>query len=318
MKKRNLYITGSALVAVALAAAFFAGRALAGGIPATGALTYSGLLQDVSGAPLTGSHAIQVNFWSAATGGTTPLCQTASASITLDAGRFSVALPDTCTDVVKANKDAWVDVLVDGVSLGRTKLGAVPYAVEAAHATSADTATSATSATTATNATTAATANAAGGALKTTIDGLAAKADLPKITAWTAYTPALDAQGAAVTGVPTNVGFWRRLGDSIEVMITTRFNTASSDTRFLIWHLPSNFQPSRPSGEPYALGSAVTRAGAVFGACVVDTESNSGDGVFALCDGTDALRRSDVGTGGKVLVMLHFTVPISGWTLTTP
>jgi len=164
MKKRTLYFTASALVGAAIAAAFFAGRALAGGIPATGALTYSGFLQNASGDPLTGSHPIQVNFWNAATGGTAPLCQTPSTSIALDAGRFSIGLPDTCTSAVKANPNAWVEVLVDGVTLGRTKLGAVPYAVEAGHATSADTAT------------TAATANAAGGALDTRLDAIEAAA----------------------------------------------------------------------------------------------------------------------------------------------
>jgi len=125
----------SGVVGIA-ATAFLAGRALAGGIPATGALTYSGLLQGAAGVALSGSHPIRVSFWNAASGGTTPLCQTASSSIALDAGRFSVALPDTCTNAVRDNADAWAEVEVDGVSLGRTKLGAVPYAVEAARATS--------------------------------------------------------------------------------------------------------------------------------------------------------------------------------------
>jgi len=86
----------------------------------------------------------------------------------------------------------------------------------------------------------------------------------------------------------------------------------------LIWGLPNGLQPLRPSNEAYALGSAVTAASSVFGACVVDAESGSGDGVFALCHGTDAIRRSEVGPGLKTMVMLHFTVPVSGWTLTTP
>ncbi len=131
----------------ALAVAFLTGRVLASGIPATGALTYAGLLQDASGAPLPGSHNIQVMLWSMATGGTTPLCQTTSTSIALDAGRFSLVLPDACTTAVQANADTWVDVLVDGGSLGRTKLGAVPYAVEASHAASASNADNATAAT---------------------------------------------------------------------------------------------------------------------------------------------------------------------------
>ena len=36
---------------------------------------------------------------------------------------------------MKANPDLWIEVIVEGESLGRTKLGAVPYAVEAARVT---------------------------------------------------------------------------------------------------------------------------------------------------------------------------------------
>jgi hypothetical protein len=136
-------LLGSGMIG-ALAAAFLAGRVLAGGIPATAALTYAGLLQDANGAPLTGSHNIQVALWAMASGGSSPLCQTTSTPIGLDGGRFSIALPDACTTAVQANAESWVEVLLDGATLGRTKLGAVPYAVEASHATAADNATAAT------------------------------------------------------------------------------------------------------------------------------------------------------------------------------
>jgi hypothetical protein len=134
-------ILGAAAIA---GAAFLAGRALAGGIPATGALSYSGTLEDATGAPMTGSPNLQVDFWGAASGGTTPLCQTGPSATALDNGRFSVALPDTCTTAVKGNPNLWVEVFVNGNTLGRTKINAVPYAVEAGHATNADSAASAT------------------------------------------------------------------------------------------------------------------------------------------------------------------------------
>jgi hypothetical protein len=81
-------------------------------------------------------HNIQVILYDAVTAGNN-LCQTASASMNIVNGRFAVQLPDTCTAAVGANSSAWVDVLVDGSDTGRTKLGAVPYAVEANHAASA-------------------------------------------------------------------------------------------------------------------------------------------------------------------------------------
>src|SRR5262249_48869424 len=82
------------------------------------------------------------------TGGTA-LCSSAAASVSLVGGAFQASLGDSCTTIVRANPDLWIDVLIDGASVGRTKLGAVPYAVEADHAVSASSATTATTAATA-------------------------------------------------------------------------------------------------------------------------------------------------------------------------
>jgi hypothetical protein len=187
--KRNLKWTvlagGAACV---LAAGFVGGRAWAGGIPAKGALTYSGVLQKPDGSPLTSSgHNLEIKLWSTGPTGGTALCDTtvAAPTFTLDnSGRFSVQLDDACTGAIGANAGAFVEILLDGNTLGRTKLGAVPYAIEATHAVNADSAANATVAATANaathavnadsaaNATVAATANAAGGALQTTLSNL--------------------------------------------------------------------------------------------------------------------------------------------------
>jgi hypothetical protein len=140
------------VVATALVAGVIGGRAWAGGIPSAGALTYSGVLKDAAGAPLTGNHNIQLNFWNAATGGETPACLTPSVPVALEGGAFAIPLPDSCIVAVKSNSNVWVEIIVDGASLGRAKVNAVPYAVEAAHAVSADSATSAGTATTASGA----------------------------------------------------------------------------------------------------------------------------------------------------------------------
>jgi hypothetical protein len=161
MIRRNRIVLGIASLGLAVGLGY-AIRAAASGIPATNALSYTGVLEDSSG-PITGSHSIQAILYDAATAGNV-LCQTtAGATVTVTNGHFSIQLPDTCTTAVGGNPNAWVDVLVDGSDTGRTKIGAVPYAVEANHAPNADNATNAT------NATTAATANAAGGTLASTI-----------------------------------------------------------------------------------------------------------------------------------------------------
>jgi hypothetical protein len=120
-------------------------RARASGVPAVQALTYSGVLTDASGTPLTGSKNIQISVYDMAASGNLQ-CSAGSAATTLVSGGFRLALPDTCTTAVHATPDLWLEVFVDGTSLGRTKLGVVPFAVEADHAKNADNATSATNA----------------------------------------------------------------------------------------------------------------------------------------------------------------------------
>jgi hypothetical protein len=132
MKRLRLVTWGLSLAAVAAGSAYLIGRARAAGIPATAPMTYSGTLTDTSGIPLTGSQNIQVQFWDMATAGTV-VCTTGGGSgpQTLVNGGFSLALPDSCVTAVHANPDLWAEVLVGGASTGRTKLGAVPFALEA-------------------------------------------------------------------------------------------------------------------------------------------------------------------------------------------
>jgi hypothetical protein len=104
------------------------------GVPSTQALTYSGTLLAPSGEALSGTRNIEVKLWASGTEGEDPLCTTGSQALELEAGRFTLSLPEACVAAVSEHADAWLDVLVDGASLGRTKLGAVPYAIEAAHA----------------------------------------------------------------------------------------------------------------------------------------------------------------------------------------
>jgi hypothetical protein len=136
-QSRRLIAVGVAsLVAVAVGSAYLVGRARASGAPATQPLTYSGILTDTAGTPLTGSKNIQVQIWDKDTAGTI-VCTTGSAAQALVAGSFSIVLPAACVTAVRANPDLWTEVLVDGASAGRTKMGAVPYALEADSASNA-------------------------------------------------------------------------------------------------------------------------------------------------------------------------------------
>src|SRR5438876_242329 len=106
---------------------YFAGRANAAGIPATQTMMYSGVLTDTNGTPLAGTKSILLQVWDQLTDGVVQ-CTGSPTTVTLAAGGFQVPLPDTCVAAVHSSTDLWLEVFVDGMSMGRFKLGAVPYA----------------------------------------------------------------------------------------------------------------------------------------------------------------------------------------------
>jgi hypothetical protein len=111
---------------------YWAGRARAA-IPTSDALTYSGVLTDTAGAPINGSRNLQLQAWDKATDGTLK-CSVGPTMATLSGGAFQIPLPAACVTAVQASGDIWIELIVNGESLGRSKLGAVPYALEAGHA----------------------------------------------------------------------------------------------------------------------------------------------------------------------------------------
>lgn len=137
------------------------------GVPSPDPLFYSGTLSE-SGKLVNGTRAMTINLWDDASKGDSPLCATVDSTAKLSNGRFRVALSAECADAIHANNNAWVEVVDGATSLGRSKVGAVPYALEAdhavtaAHATAADSADEATHAALAGHATSAAALEAAG------------------------------------------------------------------------------------------------------------------------------------------------------------
>jgi hypothetical protein len=140
--RRTVLVAG--LVGGGLVAGFGLKSVLAEGIPATNPLYYAGTLAE-GGTLVNGTRDVTVNLWSAQSGGTM-LCQTLAAgqsTATVTNGRFRIALDSSCKPAINQNNSAWVEVIDGATSLGRTPIGAVPYAVEADHAVSATNATSA-------------------------------------------------------------------------------------------------------------------------------------------------------------------------------
>ncbi len=167
--------------------------------PGHAALNYAGTLLDANGAPLTGSHNIGMSLWDAATLGT-KLCELSSAPVPLDAaGRFSVTLPGGCMpQAISAKPVTYIEVSVDGASLGRSRLGAVPYAVEANHAVSADSA-------------------AASGQLST---------DIAALTALTHAPSAFHAAATSAASIPTTV-VTKVLFDSVDFDLAGEYSATT-------------------------------------------------------------------------------------------
>jgi hypothetical protein len=156
----------------------------ADGIPTTEPLAYSGVLLNSVGTPVTSAVSARLSLWDdqTATLSANKKCETSVPTLTPDSGgRFRIVLDPTCLPAVKTNPNLWVQIEIGTSALPRTKLGAVPYAVEADRAALA---------------TNAATANSAGGALATTVNG---KADTAALNALIARVATLEARMTITT-----------------------------------------------------------------------------------------------------------------------
>jgi hypothetical protein len=120
-------------VALGMVATYHLGRAHADGLPATDTMYFGGTL-DENGVLVTGTRDVTVRFYDAESGGT-PVCETAAPAAPLQAGRFRIALNARCTTAVRDNANVWSQLTVGTTTIaGRSRLGAVPYAVEAQRA----------------------------------------------------------------------------------------------------------------------------------------------------------------------------------------
>jgi hypothetical protein len=128
---KRIGITGL-VVGALVVGAYFLGRARAAGVPAQNPMFYAGYLTDTSGQPASGTHGFIVKLYADMTT-TSPACTFAAASAVTN-GRFRLQLDNSCADAVHANPDLYLELSVDTQAFPRSKLGAVPYALEAANA----------------------------------------------------------------------------------------------------------------------------------------------------------------------------------------
>lgn len=106
----------------------------AAGTPQHDPLVYSGVLEE-DGEPVTGLRPIGLRLFDAAAGGAVQ-CSVDVAVVDVNDGYFSVVLGDDCQKAIHERPDLWVELQVNGDALlPRTKIAAVPYALEAGRAT---------------------------------------------------------------------------------------------------------------------------------------------------------------------------------------
>lgn len=166
-------IAGGTVLAAAVLIGYRVGIARADPPADADSLAYSGILEDGNGKLIDDDQGIpiRVRLFATAVPGDAPLCETdaAAAPVPVRQGRFTVALPVACVAAVRNSAAPWVELTVaNGSPMARTRLLAVPYAVQAASAGSAT------------------------GALKTAIETLQAKdAELEKKTGAASYVKTL-------------------------------------------------------------------------------------------------------------------------------
>jgi hypothetical protein len=283
----------SSLAVFALTAGWL-GDGVADGVAATDPLYYAGTLHE-SGAPVTGPRAFTLILWDSVTASATAnsKCQTTAGTVPVNNGRFRIALDVACSTAVNANPDLWIEVIVGATSLGRKKLGAVPYAVEAQRA------------------------SAASGALKARVDLI------PIVTDWQSYTPVMSRDGGATVTAATSTGRFRRVGDSIEVRIRTTFSaTPTSGANWYQWSLPSgmsiDFAKTLISSAGAIVGHGMTEQG-LSNNIALAAYTRSATTVSATANGASTYYVNDSvpfawGNGGAMTIA--FTIPVVGWTAT--
>jgi len=130
MKKRFLIL--SCFSSLCLVLGYLIGHARANGIPTGGALVFSGVLEE-NNTPVNDPRSFYATVFDAESAGNS-VCSTPPTVIQVNNGSFRLPLPSQCEDAVKQNPNLWIQIGVGTDVLPRTKLSAVPYALEAGRA----------------------------------------------------------------------------------------------------------------------------------------------------------------------------------------
>jgi hypothetical protein len=279
----------------------YALHAVAEGAPTTQPLWYAGTVSGPDGVPLKGNHQVWIRLFTQQSGLGAALCTSGPTTIPFDNGRFRVELASPCVDVVKGTPDVFVELSVDDDKLPfpRSKVGAVPYALEAEHAVSA---------------------SEAVGSLKQAIERT------PRITDWETYDPAVYVDGKLIANTSRyTAGRFRRVGDSIEVQGAVNDTSFLAGTGFIKFRLPNGLAPDLNKLVPHSKvgqGNAFTGGYSwlllvaidpVTGEVGLEFDAHSGPAYAFELTPTIPFTFASGGT-----IQFSYTSPVNGWTASSP
>jgi hypothetical protein len=275
------YLAGGFLIAIGLSLGFGIGTLRAAGVPQDKPLLYSGTLTE-DGELVTGEERnVRISLWTDETSTQTSdrSCETVANNTPIEGGRFRVALDSECVDAVHDEPEQWVEVEVGGTIIGsRAKLGAVPYALEAEHAT-----------------------------------------NTPIVTDWApAVGVTINAGANASSDLEvdnqTSEGVYRRVGDSIELVVLTNFSaTPTTPNATVRWPFPAGIVFDEAKANRFQMVGTVSFEGVV---CKAHISSSMVD-ILTLCPGGDnANLTSPVALTTGTEVTMRATFPVVGWSAT--
>jgi len=147
------------------------------------------------------------------------------------------------------------------------------------------------------------------------------KQQVAVVTGWKSYTPSLTTDRGDSVDNQSSTGHYRRVGDSLEVRIATKFRAApQTKAKWWQWGLPDDLTiDGSANGEVAAMtvGGGMAQQGSTENFALGPYISSS-KGVSASPAGTGSSlvnETNPVVFQNSGIVTLHFTVPIQGWTV---
>jgi hypothetical protein len=157
--------------------------------------------------------------------------------------------------------------------------------------------------------------------LRGALDTKQERSPLPVVTEWQQYTPKLSTDKGALVQGQTTIGYYRRVGDSLEATTFSAFTAApNSGAKWWQCTLPDgltiDFKKIGVIGDVTVGGGLAQRLSENV---VLGTYIRSATGVTAVANGSSSVFIDDdtpIEFREDAFLSFYFTVPIEGWTAT--